>query len=79
MQNMLYVTNKDVPGLIGSLGNILGDEEINIASFNLGRTGPLEDAIALIGVDKPVSEKVIKEVEKLKSVVQVKCLNFKII
>jgi hypothetical protein len=33
----------------------------------------------LIGVDKPVSEKVIKEVEKLKSVVQVKCLNFKII
>ena len=79
MQNMLYVTNKDVPGLIGSLGKILGDEEINIASFNLGRTGPLEDAIALIGVDKPVSEKVIKEVEKLKSVVQVKCLNFKII
>jgi D-3-phosphoglycerate dehydrogenase len=50
MPNMLYVTNKDVPGLIGSLGNILGDEKINIASFNLGRTGPLKDAIALIGV-----------------------------
>ena len=79
MQNMLYVTNKDVPGLIGSLGKILGDEEINIASFNLGRTEPLEDAIALIGVDRPVSKKVVKEVEKLKSVVQVKCLNFKII
>ena len=79
MPNMLYVTNKDVPGLIGSLGNILGNEKINIGSFNLGRTGPLKDAIALIGVDNSVGENVIKEVEKLESVVQVKSLSFNII
>ena len=79
MTNMLYVTNNDVPGLIGSLGNILGNEGINIASFNLGRTAPLKDAIALIGIDSPVNEKVINEVKKLESVVNVKSLNFNII
>ena len=78
MANMLYVTNNDVPGLIGSLGNILGNEGINIASFNLGRTAPLKDAMALIGIDSPVNEKVISEVKKLDSVVNVKSLNFNI-
>ena len=78
MANMLYVTNNDVPGLIGSLGNILGSEGINIASFNLGRTAPLKDAMALIGIDSPVNEKVINEVKKLESVVNVKSLNFNI-
>ena len=78
MANMLYVTNNDVPGLIGSLGNILGNEGINIASFNLGRTAPLKDAMALIGIDSPVNEKVISEVKKLESVVNVKSLNFNI-
>lgn len=78
MPNMLYVTNKDVPGLIGSLGNILGNEGINIASFNLGRTAPLKDAMALIGIDSPVNEKVINDVKKLESVVNVKSLNFNI-
>ena len=78
MANMLYVTNNDVPGLIGSLGNILGNEGINIASFNLGRTAPLKDAMALIGIDSPVNEKVINEVKKLESVVNVKSLNFNI-
>ena len=78
MANMLYVTNNDVPGLIGSLGNILGNEGINIASFNLGRTAPLKDAMALIGIDSPVNEKVISEVKKLDSEVNVKSLNFNI-
>ena len=78
MANMLYVTNNDVPGLIGSLGNILGNEGINIASFNLGRIAPLKDAMALIGIDSPVNEKVISEVKKLDSVVNVKSLNFNI-
>ena len=79
MTNMLYVSNNDVPGLIGSLGNILGDEGINIASFNLGRTAPLKEAMALIGIDNPVNDKVISEVKKLESVVHVKSLNFNII
>ena len=35
VKNMLYVTNKDVPGLIGHLGTILGEDNINIAHIHL--------------------------------------------
>ena len=75
---MLYVTNKDVPGLIGHLGLILGEEGINIASFNLGRSAPLEDAMALIGVDSEINAKVIENVKKLESIVTVNNLIFNI-
>ena len=68
---MLYVTNKDLPGLIGHLGSILGDEGINIASFNLGRNAPLKDAMALIGVDSEINSNVMENVKKLESIVTV--------
>ena len=77
-RNMLYVTNKDVPGLIGHLGLILGEEGINIASFNLGRSAPLEDAMALIGVDSEINAKLIENVKKLESIVTVNNLIFNI-
>ena len=35
--HMLYVRNQDKPGLIGALGQALGDAGINIATFHLGR------------------------------------------
>ena len=50
--NMLYVTNLDRPGFIGRLGTALGEEGVNISTFNLGRSSDGEDAIALIGVDQ---------------------------
>ena len=54
--HMLYVRNQDRPGLIGALGKILGDAEINIATFHLGRDKPGGDAIALVEVDGPIPE-----------------------
>jgi D-3-phosphoglycerate dehydrogenase len=74
--NMLYVTNKDKPGFIGRLGTRLGDEKVNIASFNLGRSAAGEDAISLIEVDGPVSDAVLTSVGKLEGVIQAKRLSF---
>lgn len=74
--HMLYITNKDKPGFIGRLGTLLGSEEVNIATFNLGRSAPGEDAIALIEVDGPITDPVIAKVGKLEGVVQAKRLSF---
>ncbi len=74
--HMLYVTNNDKPGFIGRLGSLLGAENINIATFNLGRTEKGDDAIALVQVDEPVSEDVLKKIEELENVVQAKRLSF---
>src|SRR5690349_10389403 len=36
-RNLIYMRNRDVPGVIGKVGTILGEESINIADFSLGR------------------------------------------
>ena len=74
--HMLYVTNEDKPGFIGALGQTLGDADVNIATFNLGRSAPGADAIALLAVDEPVSEAVLANVRALPHVRQAKALAF---
>ena len=60
-RHMLYTTNRDVPGIIGALGGILGRNGVNIANFTLGRTDEGKDAIALLYVDEAVPEPVLEE------------------
>jgi D-3-phosphoglycerate dehydrogenase / 2-oxoglutarate reductase len=74
--NMLFVRNYDKPGFIGALGNALGSAEVNIATFHLGRTGPGQDAIALVEVDQPLTPAVLDTVRALSNTIQVKALRF---
>lgn len=74
--HMLYVNNEDKPGLIGGLGKLLGDNNINIANFTLGRNDAKTDAVALVQVDQPVSADVVKKISALPSVKKVKLLHF---
>jgi D-3-phosphoglycerate dehydrogenase len=55
---LLVLRNKDVPGVIGRIGTILGDHKINIANFALGRSVrsqrvPQGHALAVIQIDAP--------------------------
>ena len=74
--HMLLVTNHDRPGLIGRLGTVLGDNGINIATFNLGRDQAGGNAIALIEIDEEPSEAVLEQVRTLPNVMRVKALRF---
>ncbi len=59
--HMLYTTNNDVPGIIGTLGSILGRNNVNIANFTLGRQDVGGGAIALLSVDAPVTDETLEE------------------
>ncbi|MEP3247213.1 MAG: phosphoglycerate dehydrogenase [Sneathiella sp.] len=74
--HMLYVTNQDKPGFIGSLGSLLGAADVNIATFHLGRNETAGEAIALIEIDSELSADTLQEVQSLPHVAQVKALNF---
>lgn len=74
--HMLYITNKDQPGLIGGLGTILGDAGINVATFHLGRHSVGGDAIALIATDGAVEGAVLDKIKALPQVLQAKPLRF---
>ncbi len=62
---MLMTTHHDRPGVIGRLGTLLGEEQINIASMQLGRSSIGGQAIAVLQVDSPVSATVVKKLEQL--------------
>ncbi|MEM1101721.1 MAG: NAD(P)-dependent oxidoreductase, partial [Pseudomonadota bacterium] len=53
-RHMVYTTNEDVPGIIGTLGNTMGQNGVNIANFTLGRNEAGGQAIALLYVDEAV-------------------------
>lgn len=75
-KNMLYIVNQDKPGLIGTVGTILGDNKINIADFTLGRLAGKGKAIALVSIDDPLSDKVIGLLEKIPQIERIKALTF---
>lgn len=74
--HMVYTTNEDRPGIIGALGQTMGDNGVNIANFTLGRKEAKGEAIALLYVDEPVPAKALKALEDTRMFTQVKPLTF---
>ncbi|MXX88963.1 MAG: phosphoglycerate dehydrogenase [Boseongicola sp. SB0677_bin_26] len=74
--HMVYTTNEDVPGIIGTLGTTLGSNGVNIANFTLGRSEKNGDAIALLYVDEPVPHAALDLLRKTGLFGQVRPLQF---
>jgi D-3-phosphoglycerate dehydrogenase len=56
---VLMLHNRDVPGVVGRVGTLLGESHINIAGLELGREAIGGMAISLFHVDDPVPEAVL--------------------
>jgi D-3-phosphoglycerate dehydrogenase len=63
--HMLVFSNIDQPGVIGRIGNLLGDSQVNIAGFKLGRVKPTGEAVAIVNIDSPIPEDVIEQIRDL--------------
>ena len=59
---MLVMHNRDVPGVIGRVGTILGGTGINISAFHLGRRERGGEAMAVIEVDAALSDETLAEI-----------------
>jgi len=78
-RDLIFLRNRDVPGVIGKVGTILGEAEINIADFSLGRrtseaSVETREAIAVVHVDGPVPDDVLKKLEEIPAVRQAKAV-----
>jgi D-3-phosphoglycerate dehydrogenase len=73
--NLLVCRNLDVPGVIGRIGSILGEQGVNIANFALGRERagqkPVK-ALAVVQVDAPVSDKVLAALQTIEALLEAK-------
>lgn len=65
---IIFIRNQDVPGVIGRVGTILGNRNINIATFTLGRNPQRQQAIALVNVDNQVPDDVLQEIRTIPAV-----------
>ncbi len=72
--NMIVIENKDVPGIIGSVGTLLGSHNINIAQMTWGRTDHSREAMTVINVDQEVPPEILEKITKLSNVISARLI-----
>jgi D-3-phosphoglycerate dehydrogenase len=70
--HMLFMLNNDRPGVIGDVGHILGQHEINIARMQCSREEKGGQALLILGVDGPLPSEVLRAVRTAPNIVSVK-------
>jgi D-3-phosphoglycerate dehydrogenase / 2-oxoglutarate reductase len=74
--SMLYIVNEDAPGFIGRLGTSLGEANINIGTFHLGRRHMGGEAVLLLSLDSPAEDSLVTKVKQLPGVKRAVSLRF---
>ncbi len=69
---LLVFENKDVPGVIGRIGSILGRANINIAGFRLGRERKGGIALGILNLDDEVPQHVLEDLRSIPEILFVK-------
>ena len=73
--HMLMVKNDDRPGVIGTVGTLLGDAGVNIADMDVGRAATPGTAVMLIAPTAVVSDEVIDALRAAPGIISVDALN----
>jgi D-3-phosphoglycerate dehydrogenase len=70
--HMIVMHNRDVPGVIGRVGTILGNGGVNISRFHLGRRERGGEAMAVIALDIPVAAETFRALLSCEGILSVK-------
>ena len=68
----LFLDHRDRPGLMGAVGKITGDADINISSMTVGRLQPRGQALAVLALDEPLPEEQRQQILAIPDVYSVK-------
>lgn len=63
--HLIFISHNDKPGIIGNVGTLLGKNDVNIASMQVGRKLVGGEAIMVLTVDKDVPKEVLDELTSL--------------
>jgi D-3-phosphoglycerate dehydrogenase len=64
----------DRPGIIGRVGTLLGEADINISSMQVGRRTPRGQALMILSVDEPVPGTVVERIRQAANVEAIKVI-----
>jgi D-3-phosphoglycerate dehydrogenase len=62
---MLFTLHRDMPGIIGKIGSLLGSFNVNIANMQVGRKIVRGDAVMVLNIDDPLPEGLLDEITKV--------------
>jgi D-3-phosphoglycerate dehydrogenase len=65
---ILITRHSDQPGVIGAIGDVLGDGNINITRMHVGDSTQENKAMAVIGITSPLDEATFAAVEKIPAI-----------
>jgi D-3-phosphoglycerate dehydrogenase len=71
---LLVTQHVDQPGIIGLVGTLLGEADINISSMQVGRKAPRGQALMLLSVDEPVPPDVVERIRRAASIETIKVI-----
>jgi len=54
--NFMFCDHLDRPGLLGQVGKVTGDANIDITSMHVGRLQPRGQALMILALDEPLTE-----------------------
>ncbi|MCX6117135.1 MAG: phosphoglycerate dehydrogenase [Proteobacteria bacterium] len=69
--HLLFIENEDKPGVVGDLGQFLGDHGINIATFELSRNKRGGKAMAVIRIDQEITDEKLEALSKIRNLISV--------
>jgi D-3-phosphoglycerate dehydrogenase len=67
-RHMLFTLHRDMPGIIGNIGSLLGSFNVNIASMQVGRKIVRGDAVMVLSIDDPLPEGLLAEILKVSGI-----------
>jgi D-3-phosphoglycerate dehydrogenase / 2-oxoglutarate reductase len=68
---MLLTHHRDQPGIVGRIGLIMGDSDVNISSMYLGRVSPREDALMILALDDEIPDAAVNTIRSNPAVLDV--------
>lgn len=66
--SLILCRQVDQPGMIGKVGSVLGEENVNVSFMSVGRIAPRKQAVMAIGVDEPPSKDALKKIGEIPAV-----------
>ncbi len=75
--HMLVINYQDRPGLIGKIGTILGEANVNIGNMSLGRQEKAGEAMVVFSVDSPVDDETLQKVDEAVGAKFIKAVHIK--
>ena len=73
--NILFIQNQDIPGVVGKVGTILGDLNINIGEYILSRKKDEKLACSIIRIDGSLSDKDMDILQNQSEIIAVQLIN----